>query len=75
MTRHFLITAGFFGAEALAAMGEAYDAVLEALHDTGQPKIVREIIAERIIAVARTGERDPVRLRKSALAGPPGGED
>jgi hypothetical protein len=74
MTQDFLITAGFFGPE-VAAMSEAYDAALKALHDTGQPKIVREIIAERIIAVAKTGERDPVRLRKSALAGLPARED
>jgi hypothetical protein len=53
--------------EACAAMSEAYEAALKELHDTGQPQIVLETIAERIIAAAKLGERDPVRLRKAAL--------
>jgi hypothetical protein len=39
------------------------------------PKLVLEVIAERIIAAATIGERDPVRLRKAALAGLPGEDD
>ena len=40
----------------------------EALDDTGQPYMVREISAEGIIEAARRlGERDPVRLVKAAL--------
>jgi hypothetical protein len=38
-----------------------------ALDDAGQPKIVLDVIAERIIEAARRGERDPVRLTKAAL--------
>jgi hypothetical protein len=38
------------------------------LDDTGQPALVREIIAKRIIKAAKNGERDPVRLRKAGLA-------
>jgi hypothetical protein len=30
--------------------------------------VAREVIAARIIAAARIGERDPVRLRAAALA-------
>ena len=56
-------------------MSEAFEAALKELDDTGQPKLVLEIIAERIIAAARIGERDPVRLRAAALAGLPGEED
>jgi hypothetical protein len=66
MTHHSL-TCGLFGPEAIAAMGEAYAAALIELHDTGQPQIVLDIIAERIIAAASLGERDPVRLWKAAL--------
>ena len=58
---------GRFEPKAIAAMSEAYKAALEELDDTGQPKLVLEIIAERIIASASIGERDPVRLRKAAL--------
>jgi hypothetical protein len=56
-----------FDPEALAAMGQAFAAACKALDDTGQPQIVREVIAERIVAAARTGERDPARLLEAAL--------
>ena len=37
--------------------------------DTGQPALVREIIARRIIKAATKGERDPARsLRNAGLA-------
>lgn len=49
-------------------MGEAFDNAFAALHDTGQPPIVYEVIAKRIIDGVRAGERDPVRLRNAALA-------
>jgi hypothetical protein len=38
------------------------------LHDAGQPALVREIIAKRVIEAAKKGERDPVRLRNAGLA-------
>ena len=58
-----------FGPETVAAMGEAYEAALKELHDNGQPQIVLEVIAERIVAAAKLGERDPARLRDVALHG------
>jgi hypothetical protein len=48
-------------------MNEAFDAACKELQDTGQPELVLDIIAERIIAAASAGERDPVRLREAAL--------
>ena len=48
-------------------LGSAFDAVCQELHDTGQPEIVYEIIAKRIIAAASRGERDPIRLRDAGL--------
>ena len=47
----------------------AFEAACKMLHDTGQPAIVREIIAQRIIAAASRGERDLTRLRDAGLAG------
>lgn len=47
----------------------AFEAACKTLHDTGQPAIVREIIAQRIIAAASRGERDLTRLRDAGLAG------
>jgi hypothetical protein len=60
---------GLFDPEAIAAMSEAFEAACEQLDDTGQPELVLEIIAGRIVAAANAGERDPVRLRAAALAG------
>ncbi len=48
-------------------MGEAYDKARKMLHDKGQPDVVQEIIARRIVEVAMTGERDPDQLAKRAL--------
>ncbi len=59
---------GVFGPEATALMGEAFDAACRELHFP-QHKWARELIAERIIAAARMGELDPVRLRMVALVG------
>jgi hypothetical protein len=64
----FLLNRPDFDDETARLMGEAFDAVCKDLDDTGQPALVREIIAKRIIEAARTGERDPVRLRNAGLA-------
>jgi hypothetical protein len=64
------IQSGVFEPEAVAAMSEAFEAACKELEDTGQPQIARDVIASRIIAAARLGERDPVRLRESALRKP-----
>jgi len=42
------------------------DAARKALHDKGQPSVVHEVMARRIIAAARKGERDVWQLRKAA---------
>jgi hypothetical protein len=42
----------------------------EELQETGEPEVVREIIAGRIIAAARFGERDPARLLEATLRRP-----
>jgi hypothetical protein len=51
-----------------AIMGEAFDSACKELHDTGQPPIVYEVIAKRIIDAVRGGERDVMRLRNVGLA-------
>jgi hypothetical protein len=57
-----------FDDRATAIMGDAFDRACKELHDSGQPPIVYEVIARRIIDGARGGERDPVRLRNVGLA-------
>jgi hypothetical protein len=60
---------GVFRPEAIAEMNEILDAAFEKLQDSGEPDVVREIIAMRIIAAAKLGERDPARLLEAALRG------
>jgi hypothetical protein len=63
------IEQGAFESEATAAMGEAFDAACEELGDVGHVEMARKVVAQPIIAAARKGELDPVRLRTVALSG------
>jgi hypothetical protein len=58
-----------FDDHATEVMGKAFDSARQALHDKGQPQIVYEVIAKRIVDAARKGERDPKQLRRAGLAG------
>jgi hypothetical protein len=51
----------------IQAMSIALDDVCKALDLTDQAKAAREVIAERIIELARRGERSPTRLRDRVL--------
>ena len=55
----------WFDDAATSAMGEAFDNACKSLQNFGSA--VPAIIADRIIAVAKNGERDPVRLYEQAL--------
>jgi len=59
--------AGVFDDHATRVMGEAFDAACKDLRDTGQPDLVYEVIAKRIIEAAKSDERDPEKLRDWAL--------
>jgi hypothetical protein len=61
-------TGAVFDDCATQIMGEAFDSACKELHDRGQPTIVYEVIAKRIIEAAKNGERDLVRLRNAGLA-------
>jgi glyoxylate carboligase len=58
---------GSFDPETVHAMGDAFDRARKLLHDRGQPSVVQEIIAKRIIEIARTGERDADKMCKRVL--------
>lgn len=47
---------------AVAEMSEVLDAAFEELQGTGEPDVVRERVATRIIAAAKPTERHPARL-------------
>jgi hypothetical protein len=49
-------------------MTAAYKDALRVPQLTDRNDTVTEIIAEAIIQIARTGERDPVQLREAAIA-------
>jgi hypothetical protein len=57
-----------FDDSATQIMGEAFDDACKELHDTGQPAVVYEVIAKRIVDAAKNGERDLARLRNAGLA-------
>ena len=63
-----LFRAAAFDADTVQILCDAYEKARKSLHDTGQPQIVNEIIAQRIIALAKQGERDPNRLCAGALS-------
>lgn len=59
----------YFSADALAVMRDAFDRACKSLDETPQPALVLEVIAGRIIRMARAGERDPRKLCEEALKG------
>jgi hypothetical protein len=64
----FLRPADAFSPEAIRVLMKAYDMALESLQDGGQPEVVRELIAKRIIEAAQRGLVDPAALCDDALS-------
>ncbi len=58
-----------FDPETISILSTAYDKAISAVNGHGQPGVVREVIAKRIVALASKGERDPNRLCEGALRG------
>jgi hypothetical protein len=56
-----------FDADTTALVVRAYDKACAELHDRGQPPVVREIIAKRLIEIAGRGERDIDQLWRVTL--------
>ena len=59
---------GIFDSEATAMLGKAFEAACEELHFP-KDKLILLLVAKRIIAAARRGELDPLRLRSAAVVG------
>ena len=59
---------GIFDSDATAMLGKAFEAACEELHFP-KDKSTLLLVAKRIIAAARRGELDPLRLRSAAVAG------
>jgi hypothetical protein len=56
-----------FDPEMIGVLCDAYAKACKLLHDSGQPQLVNEIIARRIITLAMQGERDPEKLSDGAV--------
>ena len=59
----------YFSTEMLAVMRDAFDRACKSLNETGPPDLLREVVASRIIRMARAGERDAKKLCEEALKG------
>jgi hypothetical protein len=68
MPIHSFLEDGVFGPEATAAMGEAFESACKELHLTNKSNALCTLIATLIVAAARRGELNPVRLRTAAMA-------
>jgi hypothetical protein len=56
-----------FPPEDVAGMTTAYDAALQLLQLTDRADPVTEIVAKKIIEIARSGERDPPKICARAI--------
>jgi hypothetical protein len=65
----FRLRLNVFAPELTTAMGDAYDKAIATLPNTDTDLMVRELVAKRIVRLARRGERDPEHLCSSALSG------
>jgi len=57
-----------FDPEIISVMGTAFEDVCKALEVSGRTDVNEEIVAARIIALARGGETHPIVLREKVLS-------
>jgi hypothetical protein len=62
-----LLQDGAFGPEDIKVMSMAFEKALSALGLIDRADPLTELVAKKIIEVAKTGERNPTRLRDRAL--------
>jgi len=60
---------GVFGPEEITAMSAAFQEALNKLELTDRDDSLAEIVARKIIEIAKQGEHDPARLCLKALDG------
>jgi len=56
-----------FDTDATSVMVEAYEKACQSLDDLAQPDLAKEFVADRIIDLALTGERNPDKLCERAI--------
>jgi hypothetical protein len=68
MAIYRLLQNSAFGPEQVDRMTTAYEDVLRILGLSNRTDPLTEIVAKKIIEIAQTGERDPLRIRSRAIA-------
>jgi len=67
MAIHHLLDGFAFGPEEIRYVVKAYDDALSALGLANRDDPATRLIAKKIIEIARTGERDPIKIRRRAI--------
>jgi hypothetical protein len=67
MTVHHLLESFAFGPEEIQSVVKAYDEALAVLGLASCDDPATRLLAKTIIEVARTGERDPIKIRRRAI--------
>lgn len=67
MAIHRLLDGFAFGPEEIRTIVKAYDDALSALGLTNRDDPATRLVAMEVIEIARTGERDPKKIRKRAI--------
>ena len=68
MAIYRLLQKSAFGPDEIERMTTAYEDALRVLGLTDRADPMTEILAQKIIEIAQTGERDPARIRAKAVA-------
>jgi len=68
MAIYRLLQKSAFGPEEIERMTTAYEDALRVLGLTDRADPMTEILAKKIVEIAQTGERDPMRIRAKAVA-------
>jgi hypothetical protein len=67
MAIYRLLKFAAFEPEMIASMTAAYEDALRVLQLADRQDPITELVAKKIIDVARSGESDPIRMRQQAL--------
>ncbi len=68
MALYRLLQNSAFGPDEINRMTMAYDDVLRLLGFVDRNDAITEIVAKKVIEIAQTGERDPLRIRARTIA-------
>lgn len=63
-----LLVKSQFNPQEVKALCAAYDDIVLSLSLARAPETLRELFAERVVAVAKSGERDPDRIVNQVLS-------